>query len=56
MFGLETVDGRFVQAPSPPPVLLQAMLPDCVHPDASLYAFKAAREAQVLEQAVRYLN
>lgn len=34
----------------------QAMLPDCVHPDDKLYAFKAAREAEVLAQVIRSLN
>jgi lysophospholipase L1-like esterase len=31
----------------------QAMVPDCVHPGDALYAFKAAREAQVLAQVIR---
>jgi acyl-CoA thioesterase-1 len=34
----------------------QAMLPDCVHPDDTLYAFKAAREAELLAQVIRSLN
>jgi lysophospholipase L1-like esterase len=34
----------------------QAMLTDCVHPGDALYAFKAAREAEVLAQVIRTLN
>jgi lysophospholipase L1-like esterase len=34
----------------------QAMLPDCVHPDDALYAFKAAREAEVLAQVIRSMR
>jgi lysophospholipase L1-like esterase len=34
----------------------QAMLPDCVHPGDALYAFKAAREAEVLAQLIRDLH
>jgi lysophospholipase L1-like esterase len=34
----------------------QAMVPDCVHPGDALYAFKAAREAEVLAQVIRSLN
>jgi lysophospholipase L1-like esterase len=34
----------------------QAMVPDCVHPDDALYAFKASREAELLAQVVRTLN
>jgi lysophospholipase L1-like esterase len=34
----------------------QALVPDCVHPGAALYAFKAAREADVLAQLIRHLN
>jgi hypothetical protein len=32
------------------------MVPDCVHPGDALYAFKAAREAEVLAQVIRSLN
>ncbi len=31
----------------------QSMLTDCAHPDDALYAFKAAREADVLAQVIR---
>jgi acyl-CoA thioesterase-1 len=31
----------------------QAMLPDCVHPGDALYAFKAARQAEVLATVIR---
>lgn len=31
----------------------QSMLTDCVHPNDALYAFKAAREADVLAQVIR---
>ena len=34
----------------------QAMLPDCVHPDDALYAFKAAREAAALAEVIRTMN
>jgi lysophospholipase L1-like esterase len=34
----------------------QAMTPDCVHPGDALYAFKAAREAEVLVQVIRNLH
>jgi lysophospholipase L1-like esterase len=33
----------------------QALLTDCVHPGDELYAFKAAREAEVLAQVIRSL-